>query len=291
LLLTFFYRQMPEVIERGHLFIAQPPLYKVKREGSETYLKDQGALEHYLIDAGVKDAVLTLYSGEQRSGEDLRGLVEEARRIGAMLNGLPPRYPKQAIEQTAIAGALTPSILSNQDLAGETSAYIARRLDRLEDEVERGWQGTPSGDGGLAFTRTLRGVQETIHIDGPLIASADARRLDGMAADLQSAYLEPGILQIKDQKIPIYGPSHLLAAVLDFGRQGVSLQRYKGLGEMNPDQLWQTTLDHDARTLLQVKIRDVADSNNLFEQLMGDVVEPRRQFIQDNALSVANLDI
>ncbi len=291
LLLTFFYRQMPEIIERGYLYIAQPPLYKVRRQSSETYLKDQPALEQYLIDGGSGDAVLTLGSGEQRSGEDLRQLVEEARSVRNMLASLPPRYPKSAIEQTAIAGALTPTILSDEKMALEGSKYIARRLDRLEDEVERGWEGAPTGDGGLIFTRVLRGVREAINIDGPLIASADARRLDAMAPHLQAVYLEPAQLRIKDKVITINGPTDLLTAIMDYGRVGVSLQRYKGLGEMNPDQLWQTTLDSEVRSLLQVKIRDVAESNNLFEQLMGDVVEPRRQFIQDNALSVSNLDI
>ena len=291
LLLTFFYRQMPEIIEGGYLYIAQPPLYKVRRQSSETYLKDEGALEDYLVEAGLADAYLTLASGEQRSGQDLAALVNQARFMQSALDALPGRYPKFIIEQTAIAGALSPDILSRQDMAEQSSAYIAARLNRTLDEVERGWEGAPSGDGGLRFTRELRGVRETVDIDGPLIASADARRLDEMAADLQAVYLDPASLTIKDKTIPIAAPSDLLAAVLQHGRQGVSLQRYKGLGEMNPDQLWQTTLDSNARSLLQVRVQDVAGSNDLFEQLMGDIVEPRRQFIQENALTVANLDI
>ena len=291
LLLTFFYRQMPEIIEGGYLYIAQPPLYKVRRQSSETYLKDEGALEDYLVEAGLADAYLTLASGEQRSGQDLAALVEQARFMKSALDALPGRYPKFIIEQTAIAGALSPDILSRQDMAEQSSAYIAARLNRTLDEVERGWEGAPSGDGGLRFTRELRGVRETVDIDGPLIASADARRLDDMAADLQAVYLDPASLTIKDKTIPIAAPSDLLEAVLQHGRQGVSLQRYKGLGEMNPDQLWQTTLDSNARSLLQVRVQDVAGSNDLFEQLMGDIVEPRRQFIQENALAVANLDI
>ncbi|MGB0343565.1 MAG: DNA topoisomerase (ATP-hydrolyzing) subunit B [Parvibaculales bacterium] len=291
LLLTFFYRQMPEIIEGGYLYIAQPPLYKVRRQSSETYLKDEGALEDYLVEAGLADAYLTLASGEQRSGQDLAALVEQARFMQSALDALPGRYPKFIIEQTAIAGALSPDILSRQDMAEQSSAYIAARLNRTLDEVERGWEGAPSGDGGLRFTRELRGVRETVDIDGPLIASADARRLDDMAADLQAVYLDPASLTIKDKTIPIAAPSDLLEAVLQHGRQGVSLQRYKGLGEMNPDQLWQTTLDSNARSLLQVRVQDVAGSNDLFEQLMGDIVEPRRQFIQENALTVANLDI
>ena len=290
LLLTFFYRQMPQIIEGGYLYIAQPPLYKIKRQSSETYLKDESALEDYLIEAGLSEAVLTLASGEQRSGADLAELVTQARAIRSILDTLPARYPKFIIEQTAIAGALTPDIMSKPELAEQSSSYIAARLNRMLDEVERGWQGTPSGDGGLVFSRELRGVSESVNIDGPLIASADARRLDAMAGALQAVYLDPASLTIKDQTVMVGTPLQLLDTVLQHGQQGISLQRYKGLGEMNPDQLWQTTLDRDARALLQVRVQDVAESNDLFEQLMGDVVEPRRQFIQTNALAVTNLD-
>ncbi len=290
LLLTFFYRQMPQIIECGYLYIAQPPLYKIKRQSSETYLKDESALEDYLIEAGLSEAVLTLASGEQRSGADLAELVTQARAIRGILDTLPARYPKFIIEQTAIAGALTPDIMSKPELAEQSSSYIAARLNRMLDEVERGWQGTPSGDGGLVFSRELRGVSESVNIDGPLIASADARRLDAMAGALQAVYLDPASLTIKDQTVMVGTPLQLLDTVLQHGQQGISLQRYKGLGEMNPDQLWQTTLDRDARALLQVRVQDVAESNDLFEQLMGDVVEPRRQFIQTNALAVTNLD-
>ena len=291
LLLTFFYRQMPEIIERGHLYIAQPPLYKIRRQSAESYLKDDAALEDFLIDAGLGEAVLTLASGEQRSGPDLAELLTQARRIKSILSALPPKYPQFIIEQTAIAGALTPDILSKSELAEQSAQYIAARLNRMADEVERGWEGLPSGDGGLTFARELRGVREAFNIDGPLISSKDARALDELAPALQAVYLDPAKLTIKDRDIAINTPSELLAAVLDQGRNGVALQRYKGLGEMNPEQLWQTTLDKDARSLLQVKVQDVAESNDLFEQLMGDVVEPRREFIQKNALAVANLDI
>ena len=291
LLLTFFYRQMPEIIERGYLYIAQPPLYKIRRQSSETYLKDEAALEDYLIDTGLGEVSMTLGSGEQRSGADMIELLQMARKMRAIMSALPARYPKFIIEQTAIAGALTPEILSKPDLAEQSSQYIAARLNRMADEVERGWEGRPSGDGGLTFSRELRGVREEVNIDGPLIASADARQLDKIAPDLQSVYLEPATLVIKDKTFQIGTPTQLLDAVLAQGRQGVSLQRYKGLGEMNPDQLWQTTLDENVRSLLQVRVQDVAESNGLFEQLMGDVVEPRREFIQSNARTVANLDI
>ena len=291
LLLTFFYRQMPEVIEGGYLYIAQPPLYKIRRQSSETYLKDEAKLEEYLIETGIGEVALTLASGEQRVGADLAELLHQARKMRSILAALPSRYPKFIIEQTAIAGALTPEILSKSDLAEQSSQYIASRLNRMLDEVERGWEGRPSGDGGLTFNRVLRGVREEVNIDGPLIASADARRLDQMAPDLQAVYLEPAQLTLNDKTIQVGSPTQLLEAVLAQGRQGVSLQRYKGLGEMNPDQLWQTTLDENVRSLLQVRVQDVAESNGLFEQLMGDVVEPRREFIQTNALAVANLDI
>ena len=291
LLLTFFYRQMPEVIDGGYLYIAQPPLYKIRRQSSETYLKDEAKLEEYLIETGIGEVALTLASGEQRVGADLAELLHQARKMRSILAALPSRYPKFIIEQTAIAGALTPEILSKSDLAEQSSQYIASRLNRMLDEVERGWEGRPSGDGGLTFNRVLRGVREEVNIDGPLIASADARRLDQMAPDLQAVYLEPAQLTLKDNTIQVGSPTQLLEAVLAQGRQGVSLQRYKGLGEMNPDQLWQTTLDENVRSLLQVRVQDVAESNGLFEQLMGDVVEPRREFIQTNALAVANLDI
>ena len=291
LLLTFFYRQMPEIIERGHLFIAQPPLYKIRRQSAERYLKDDAALEDYLIEAGLGEAVLTLASGEQRSGADLAALLDQARQIKTMLNALPPKYPQFIIEQTAIAGALTPEVLSKSELAEQSAQYIAARLNRMADEVERGWAGAPTEDGGLLFARELRGVREAFPIDVPLIASADAQRLDAMAPALQAVYLDPAELSIKDKRIPINTPSELLAAILDQGRHGIALQRYKGLGEMNPEQLWQTTLDKEARSLLRVRVQDVAESNDLFEQLMGDVVEPRRQFIQENALAVTNLDI
>ena len=291
LLLTFFYRQMPEVIEGGYLYIAQPPLYKARRQSSEIYLKDEAALENYLIEGGLNNATLVLESGEQRSGADLRVVVEEARAAVRILDGLPPKYPKFIIEQTAIAGALTPDILSKSELATQSSAYIAGRLNIMLDDVERGWTGAPSGDGGLQFTRELRGVREVVNIDGPLVESADARRLDAMAQALQAVYLQPVRLLLKDQETLINSPSALMRAILDAGKAGVALQRYKGLGEMNPEQLWQTTLDHNVRSLLRVRVQDVADCNNLFEQLMGDVVEPRRNFIQNNALAVANLDI
>jgi len=291
LLLTFFYRQMPELIERGHLYIAQPPLYKVRQGKSETYLKDEAALQDYLVETGLEDMVLTLNDGSQRGGHDLREIVETARSVNDIVSNLPSKYPHFAVEQAAIAGALNPELLSDADRARDAADYIARRLDLLSDETERGWAGRPTQDGGLRFEREVRGVSEDVLIDGPLIASADARRLDARAKDLQEIYTKLATLTRKDDSHEIRSPSQLLKAVFAAGSKGVSMQRYKGLGEMNPDQLWVTTLDHDARSLLQVRIRELDQADDLFVKLMGDLVEPRRAFIQDNALSVANLDV
>lgn len=291
LLLTFFFRQMPEIIERGYLYIAQPPLYKVKRGQSGQYLKDEDDLENYLIDAGLDGAVLTLGSGEERAGADLREIVVDAVKIRGALDTLHTKYAKFVVEQAAIAGVLNPEKIANQTQAQEAADYIASRLNLLSDELERGWQGSITDDGGLSFTREVRGVLEVHNIDAALIGSADARRLDQKAEQLQSIYGKPAKLRRKDTVLDIFSPTELLEAVLLVGQKGLTLQRYKGLGEMNPDQLWETTLDESVRTLLQVHVRELDEADDMFTKLMGDVVEPRREFIQENALSVANLDI
>jgi DNA gyrase subunit B len=291
LLLTFFYRQMHELVEAGHLFIAQPPLYKVKRGQQERYLKDEKALEDYLIGEGLEDAVLLTGDNASRGGEDLRDIVETARRIGAILKGLHSRYPRFIVEQAAIAGALNPKVLKDGKHSQEAAAYIAKRLDALAEETERGWRGEALPEGGLRFWRELRGVMESHLIDGPFIASADALKLDAFAEHLQEVYARPATLRRKDTSVVVHGPSELLQAVMTTGRKGLTLQRYKGLGEMNPEQLWDTTLDLDTRTILQVKIKEGEDADDVFSRLMGDVVEPRREFIQANALYVANLDV
>jgi DNA gyrase subunit B len=292
LLLTFFFRQMDELIKRGHIFIAQPPLYKVTRGKSEQYLKDERALEDYLITAGLEDAVLRLASGEDRGGADLRKLTEDARAIRGILAGLHSRYNRKVIEQAAIAGVLNPGVTGDAKKGAAAATYIAKRLDALEEETERGWNGT-FDDNGFHFERTVRGVKEVAVIDQALIGSADARKLDEFAASLQQVFprpTPPAMLRRKDETIAIHGPVGLFEALVGAGRKGLTLQRYKGLGEMNPEQLWETTLDVDARSLLQVRIKELDEANVLFDQLMGDLVEPRRQFIQDNALS-ASVDV
>jgi DNA gyrase subunit B len=288
LLLTFFFRQMPELIERGHIYIAQPPLYKVTRGKSEQYLKDEHALEDYLIGSGLEDAVLRVHSGEERAGADLRRLVEEARTIRNLLAGLHSRYNRKVVEQASIAGVLRQDIIGDSEKAEAAALYIAHRLDAISEETERGWEG--HFDNGFHFSRTVRGVKEVAVIDQALLGSADARKLDGFAASLQQVYTRPGMLRRKDEEKPIYGPVGLFEEITGAGRKGVALQRYKGLGEMNPNQLWETTLDTDARSLLQVRVKEVDEADDIFTKLMGDVVEPRREFIQENALA-ASVDV
>jgi DNA gyrase subunit B len=290
LLLTFFYRQMRPLIEMGCLYIAQPPLFKVKRGASEQYLKDEKAMDDYLSANGVEGAILRLPSGEERAGADLRALVDEARLVRNVLGQLHNRYNRTAVEQAAIAGALKPLTALSAEEAFSRAQEIAARLDTLADETERGWEGRAE-NGGYVLVRTRRGVKQALTLDAGLLASAEARRLDERAANLRQTYSTPALLLRKGDESQVAGPTSLLDVILAAGGKGVSQQRYKGLGEMNPEQLWETTLDRNARSLLQVKIKEGDEAEDLFVKLMGDVVEPRREFIQDNALNVANLDV
>jgi len=288
LLLTFFFRQMPELIEGGYLYVAQPPLYKVSRGKSEVYLKDQASLEDYLIAQGIEGAVLRLSSGEEIAGADLSRLVEGARNFKRVLDAFPTHYPRHILEQAALAGAFDQG-RADDNLQGVSDA-VATRLDLVAEEYERGWQGRITQDHGIRLSRVLRGVEEIRTLDGAVLRSGEARKLSSVSNDMRRVYNDPANLGRKDRERLVHGPTDLLEAILEEGEKGFSLQRYKGLGEMNPDQLWETTLDPDARTLLQVKVEDQADADDLFTKLMGDVVEPRREFIQNNALSVENLD-
>ena len=288
LLLTFFYRQMPQLIEAGHLFIAQPPLYKVSRGKSEVYLKDQASLEDYLVQQGVDGAVLRLGSGAEIAGQDLVRVVEEARQLKRVLDAFPTHYPRHILEQAAIAGAFVPGAV-DANLQG-IADQVANRLNLIALEYERGWSGRITQDHGIRLSRILRGVEEMRTLDGPMLRSGEARKTGTFTENLQEVYGTPASLARKDRSQMIFGPLDLLDAILREGEKGLSLQRYKGLGEMNPDQLWETTLDPNARTLLQVTIDDAAEADDMFTKLMGDIVEPRREFIQSNALSVENLD-
>ena len=293
LLLTFFFRQMPELLARGYLYIAQPPLYRARKGNAGVYLKDDRELEDYLIGDGANGAVLALAENVEMAGDDLVEAVNQARIVAKLMEPLIRKVgSRHVIEQTAIAGALNSRILSDPDQAAQAASYIARRLNSLSEPVEQGWEGAPQDDGGLSFSRTRRGVTQNYAIDGDLIRSAEARRLDALAPDLQARYGDKhAVLRKKDSEFKISGPIDLFDRIMALGRKGVSIQRYKGLGEMNPDQLWETTLDPNARTLLQVKVAHEGEAADLFSTLMGDVVEPRREFIQNNALKVVNLDV
>ncbi len=291
LLLTFFFRQMPEIIEKGYLYIAQPPLYRAKRGNSEVYLKDERAMEEYLIDGGLSDAVLKLATGAQVGGADLRALTEQARGVRNLLAALTRRLPMKVVEQAAIAGALNPALMTDEASGRAMAATVSARLDALEGDLGRGWNGEWVEGDGWVFKRTLRGVTETHALDAAIIRSAEARKLDDLAAVLRETYDRAAVLTAKDKDTAVTGPVALVNAVMDQGKKGIAIQRYKGLGEMNPEQLWETTLDPEARSLLQVKVAHADDAEEVFSTLMGDVVEPRRDFIQTNALKVANLDV
>ena len=291
LLLTFFFRHMRQVIEAGHLYIAQPPLYRAKRGDSLQYLKDDRELEDYLIEQALKDSVLSLASGMQRAGEDLRELVRQALSAKHLMQLLVRKVgSSDVVEQAAVAGALDAALLTDEKRAGEAAGAVASRLDALAPEEQRGWSGA-FAEGKLIFSRSLRGVTERREIDELLLRSSEARRLASMAAAFAETYQAHATLEGKDREAQIVGPVGLADTVMQWGRKGVGVSRYKGLGEMNADQLWETTLDPEARSLLQVRVHQAEDASGLFETLMGDVVEPRRNFIQQNALEVANLDV
>ncbi|MDR3440445.1 DNA topoisomerase (ATP-hydrolyzing) subunit B [Telmatospirillum sp.] len=300
LLLTFFYRQMRALIDNGYLYIAQPPLYRAKRGNSEVYLKDDRALENYLIDGGLTESVLKLGTADsavpasaraQIAGADLRALADHARGIKAWLVNMSRRVPMRIVEQVAISGAMKPILLTDVERARPIAATIAARLNALEKPLERAWQGDAIEGEGLVFHRTLRGVTETHHVDASVIRAPEAKKLDELAGRLQEIYGSHSELVIKDRTILVTGPVSLLDAILEAGRKGIAIQRYKGLGEMNPEQLWETTLDPNARALLQVKVSHIEEAEEVFTTLMGDVVKPRYDFIQTNALKVANLDV
>ena len=290
LLLTFFFRQMPELIERGYVYIAQPPLYRARRGNSDIYLKDERAMEDYLINQSVQDSVFVRYDGVQIAGEDLKRQAEEARTCRHLIDVLSRQIPAKIIEQMAIHGLFAPEVYDNATKAAEEAGKLAVRLNELEPEYERGWK-ADFENGAFVFRRTLRSVTEEYVADISFLSSGEARKLNEIHADLFEAYAKTGIFKAKDAEIKLTGPVALSDAVSQIGRKGISIQRYKGLGEMNPEQLWETTLDPNARSLLQVKITHFDQAEETFSMLMGDIVEPRRDFIQDNALNVVNLDI
>ncbi len=290
LLLTFFYRQMPELIERGYLYIAQPPLYRAKRGNSVQYLKDDREMEQYLTAQGTEEAVLTLDGGQQLAGPDLVRVVELSRKAKSLLAPLSIKLPISVLEQATLAGALNPALLDDDNKRLEAAQILAKHLDSLEEDFDRGWQGEAPLDE-IVIWRMLRGVEQRHVIDGNILRSAEARAIAGILGELRELFEKGAEFVAKDKTWKINGPVDLVNAVMEFGRRGISVQRYKGLGEMNPDQLWETTLDPNVRSLLQVKVAHADEAEEVFSTLMGDVVEPRRDFIQSNALKVANLDV
>ncbi|MGH6950905.1 MAG: DNA topoisomerase (ATP-hydrolyzing) subunit B [Vitreimonas sp.] len=278
LLLTFFYRQMPEIIDGGYLYIAQPPLYKASKGKSGRYLKDEAEFESFLIEEGSAGAVLETAGGAQFASDDLKRLAREAMAVETLVKRLHARAPDHVLEQAAIAGAFA------QGAAEAEASGAAARLNAIAEEGEAGWSGRFDPDGALVLERTVRGVAERAVLDKLFLASADARRLADRAPALRETYAGRAVLKRGAESSDVHGPLSLLGAIETAGKKGVSIQRYKGLGEMNAEQLWETTLDAEVRTLLQVKVDHADDADEMFSKLMGDVVEPRREFIQEFAL-------
>ena len=292
LLLTFFYRQMPELIERGYIYIAQPPLYKAKRGNSIIYLKDDREMEEYLIGGGTDEAVLETSGGEKIMGQDLVELVRQTMKAKALLSTLSIKAPEKILEQMAIEGLFNQDVLNDKEALKVGLEKIVVRLDEHEAEYDRGWKADILSDGAISFYRTLRGVKEEHVVGASVFDSIEARVLNEMHAFLKTNFAASSKLITKNGDVKrISGPVGLVDAVISAGKKGITLQRYKGLGEMNPEQLWETTLDPEARSLLQVKIDHMEEADEVFSTLMGEVVEPRKEFIQENALNVVNLDI
>ena len=292
LLLTFFYRQMPELIERGYVYIAQPPLYKAKRGNSIIYLKDDREMEDYLINGGCEDAYLETADGERIMGQDLVAYVESTKKARNLVSLLSTKAPEHIVEQMAIAGLFDKAILADRAMLQPELDKLAVRLDELEAEYDRGWKAEALENGNISFHRTLRGVREEHIVGASVLDSAEARMLNDMKNFLAENFTKTLKLVAKGgAETVVAGPVTLVDAIMSAGKKGISLQRYKGLGEMNPEQLWETTLDPEARSLLQVKIDQLEEADEVFSTLMGDVVEPRKEFIQENALNVVNLDI
>lgn len=292
LLLTFFYRQMPELIERGYVYIAQPPLYKAKRGNSIIYLKDDREMEDYLINGGCEDAYLEKADGERIIGQDLVAYVESTKKARNLISMLSTKAPEHIVEQMAICGLFDKEILADANRLQPELEKLAQRLDNLEAEYDRGWKAEILENGNLCFYRTLRGVKEEHIVGASILESGEAKVLNTMKDFLAENFSQTLRLVSKaGGETVIAGPVTLVDAVMAAGKKGITLQRYKGLGEMNPEQLWETTLDPEARSLLQVKIDQMEEADEVFSTLMGDVVEPRKEFIQENALNVVNLDI
>ncbi|MAU28663.1 MAG: DNA topoisomerase (ATP-hydrolyzing) subunit B [Pelagibacterales bacterium] len=292
LILTFFYRHMKELLEAGHLYIAQPPLFKVKKGSSEVYLKDEDTLDNYLVDQLVVDTVLSNNSGENRTSSDLKSLILSAKKQYYSIKALSKSININLVERMAISGALDVNLLDDNEKAQVVAEFVSKSLNKFAVTGEDGWEGKYiEEEKKYIFTHDRRGVISEYIIDKTILNSSDARKLEKDAAELQETYFSGATLIKGDDSFHIIGPSDLYQTSIDIGRKGLGIQRYKGLGEMNPDQLWETTLDPDARTILKVSIDDAVEADNVFATLMGEEVEPRRNFIQERALEAENIDI
>ena len=290
LLLTFFYREMPEIIEKGYLYIAQPPLYKVKRGNSETYMKDDAALENYLIDIIVNDGVLKVADGQTIAGIQLRDLIDRSRKMAKLVEPITKYTPLKIVENAAICGMFSEKVSNDKELLSSAAQKTVQRMDEFEREHFKGWK-FQIVDDGVRFTRTLRGVSEEYLLRNNEIQSPEARRIDEMINNVKDVFAGHVVLSVKDKNYDVSLPVELLHKIYEIGKVGLTVSRYKGLGEMNAEQLFETTMDPNIRTLLQVKADNSAEADEVFSTLMGDIVEPRRDFIQANALNVVNLDI
>jgi DNA gyrase subunit B len=293
LLLTFFFRQMRDLIDKGFLYIAQPPLYRAKKGAAQAvYLKDDAALEEYSVTSGIQNAVLTQYDGEQRAGADLKALIDRCRQWAGWVEPLARKIGSaDVIEQAAMAGLFQPGLFDEPQAMGEAAARTVARLNRLLNEGDEPWSTGVSAGEGVGFARTVRGVQQRFVVDPISLKSQEARRLHEHRVAIADVFEQAATLTIRETAHRAPGPSALVKLVMETGRKGVEVQRYKGLGEMNPEQLWETTLDPNVRTLLQVRVNQIDSAEETFSTLMGDIVEPRRDFIQTNALNVQNLDV
>ena len=292
LILTFFYRHMEELVSAGHVYIAQPPLFKVKKGSSEVYLKDEDDLDDYLINQLVNDSVLLNDTGDSRTGNDLKSLILNAKLQFNAINALAKKIDVNLIERLAISGALSSSLLEDKEKASIVADFVSKALNKFAKPGEDGWSGDYNeANKEYNFKHDRRGVVSEYIIDSDMLNSSDARKLEKHATELQETYFNGAKLKNDDNVYDIGGPTDLYSKAIELGRKGLSIQRYKGLGEMNPDQLWETTLDPDARTILKVNIEDPTTAQEVFSTLMGDEVEPRRKFIQDRALEVENIDI
>jgi len=293
LLLTFFFKEMPELIRQGYLYIARPPLYKISKNKEEHYIMDDDELFEALIEYGIKDYSFESFDKKIYDSQKLQSLLNDIKNIQGLLKKIPDRYDPKIIEQIAIAQGLDIKNFNNDKKIAQVAAdYIAKSLDSISEVYERGWKGTFDFESGYTFSRKVRGVTEERNVDLSLLQSQAIETLVKNYDEVFRIFEDKGQLyRDSSEPLEINSPSEILDKIVEVGKKGLTMQRYKGLGEMNPDQLWSTTLDPDNRSLMQVTIDDEEITKGWFEDLMGENVAPRREFIESRATNVNNLDI